>query len=68
VKVVKPGGCWWPNCIANGTLAGGGGVGMDPAAATAWLVAIESEDGNARLNMSVGTVAEPTESCRGGRG
>jgi len=29
VKAVKPGDCWWPNCSANGTLAGG--VAMDPA-------------------------------------
>jgi len=35
--------------------AGGGGVGMYPAAA--WLVAIASEDGNARLNMSPEAVA-----------
>jgi len=38
--------------------AGGGGVGMYPAAA--WLVAIASEDGNTRLNMSPGAVARPT--------
>jgi len=93
VKAVKPGGCWWPNCCsANGTLAGGGGVGMYPVGivgtypaggvgmypadgggvgmypAAAWLVAIASEDGNTRLNISPGAVDGPTGPWSGGRG